>query len=64
MPSQVDVDYDRLPIGGIDGLDGEVVEVITDIAFLLPSGLVEILAKLSLLIKEPDTDQRHSQIAG
>ena len=40
------------------------MEVVDRIRFLLPSRLVEILAEVTLLIEQPNADQRHAQIAG
>src|SRR5208337_799918 len=42
----------------------KVVEVVINMRFLLPSRLAEVLAEISLLVKQPDTHQRNVKIAG
>src|SRR5271167_4524650 len=42
----------------------KVVEVVVNMRFLLPSRLAEVLAEISLLVKQPDTHQRNVKITG
>ena len=47
-----------------DLFDGKVVEVVRLVGFLLPPSLVELLAKVTLLIEETNPGQRNTQITG
>src|ERR1035438_1254099 len=42
----------------------KVVEIVVNMRFLLPSRLAEVLAEISLLVKQPDTHQWNVKITG
>ena len=50
-------------IGSTSQFQRKVMEIIDNVAFLLPAGRIEVLREIALLIEEPDADQRHPKIA-
>ncbi len=54
----------RAPVGAALQRDRQVLKVVVLIRFLLPAGGVKVLAKVALLIKQPDAHQGHAQVAG
>ena len=52
-----------LPSSG-DECQRQIMKVVVFVGFLLPARLAQVLAEISLLIEQPDADQRHAQVAG
>ena len=57
-------DRQRRAVGMALELERQVVEVVILVGLLLPPRLVEVLAKIPLLVQQPYGDDRHTQIAG
>ena len=53
-----------LPSGPMSHADRQIVKIVVHVRFLLPAGLAEILAEVSLLVEQSDAHQWHAQVAG
>ena len=56
--------FRSLALGVLHRLNGQRVEIVIGIAFLLPAVGIQILPEVALLIEQADADQREVQIAG
>ena len=59
-----DLDRDRLAAWADAGSMGSIAAVHVEIVFLLPTVDIEPLAEISLVVIQPDADQRNAQIRG
>ena len=64
VPARSHLDHQRLAVASRDRAQRQIVKVVVLVCFLLPARLVQVLAEVSLLIEQPDADQRNAQIAG
>src|SRR6266545_1130974 len=59
----LDFDDQRLAVTVAFERQRQVVKIVVPVFLLLPPGFVQVLSKVSLLVKQSDGDERHAQIA-
>ncbi len=63
-PGEVDADGPRISLFVILKMNGQRIEVVLRIPFLLPAVGIEILPEVPLLIEQPDPHERQPEVAG
>ena len=61
---EIDADREWRAVRRADRVQGEIIEVIVLVRLLLPSGLIEVLAEVTLLVEQAHADQGNAQVAG